>query len=570
MKCAITGEKYMNQDKSEYILGFQSGHDTAYCLLKDGIPIIHEEYERHIRQKEPHGDGMLMASEFLSEDQIQNIKYATTGNAIKWERYAYKSPSSTESSTELITGLKKEWDFFNKSAFDKINSAIENNSGSIHKIGHHQSHAANAFFSSKFNKSLIATIDGGGTEIGGFRTCFTFWKGVDNKIEKIEFVDKKDCNIGVTWDSIIETVFNLSSGHPYGNQAGTVMAMASKGDPDKYLADIQGCKFGASGRGIVNSMIAKLKSVVKVDKEEGFHVAASLQKATELEVKGRIEKYIHDHEYLCLSGGVVLNSVMVGKMYDWWPHLKGIYVCPVPYDSGLAIGSAQYLWHQILDNPRIEWDGNCSPYLGRTYKTPITLLEYYAHNANTIDYRVSSDQEVVDLLADSKIVCVFGGGSESGRRALGNRSILADPRSPLMKDLINDKVKHRQSYRPFAPAILREEVGNWFVKDIDSPYMTAVIKFLDNRINEVPAVVHLDGTGRLQTVTENDNLWFYNLLKLFMKKTNVPIILNTSFNDREPIVETPQDALGCFLRTDIDFLYFRDGNILVSKKNEDE
>jgi carbamoyltransferase len=100
--------------------------------------------------------------------------------------------------------------------------------------------------------------------------------------------------------------------------------------------------------------------------------------------------------------------------------------------------------------------------------------------------------------------------------------------------------------------------------------MTAVIKFLDNRINEVPAVVHLDGTGRLQTVTENDNLWFYNLLKLFMKKTNVPIILNTSFNDREPIVETPQDALGCFLRTDIDFLYFRDGNILVSKKNEDE
>ena len=139
-----------------------------------------------------------------------------------------------------------------------------------------------------------------------------------------------------------------------------------------------------------------------------------------------------------------------------------------------------------------------------------------------------------------------------------------------MKDLINDKVKHRQSYRPFAPAILREEVSNWFEKDIDSPYMTAVIKFLDHRICEVPAVVHLDGTGRLQTVTEKDNLWFYNLIKLFKKKTNVPIILNTSFNDREPIVETPQDALGCFLRTDIDFLYFRDGNILVSKKNEDE
>jgi len=541
----------MNLNKSEYILGFQSGHDTAYCLLKDGVPIIHEEYERHIRQKEPHGDGMLMACEFLSDEQIQSIKYATIGNAIP------------------IKGKHKhtQWDFFSQSAFDKINSVIENNGGSIHKIGHHQSHAANAFFSSNYSKSLIVTIDGGGTELGGFRSCFTFWQGIDNKIEQIELIGKNELNIGVTWDKMVERVFDLSIGYPYGNQAGTVMAMASKGDPDKYLSDIQKGKWGGIKREH-NTMLNNLEKVVKENEEERFHIAASLQKATELEVKGRIENYIHDHQYLCLSGGVVLNSVMIGKMYEWWPHLKGIYVCPVPYDSGLAIGSAQYLWHHILDNPRIEWNGNCSPYLGKSYKTPITLLEYYTHNTDKINYRVSSDQEVVDLLADSKIVCVFGEGSESGRRALGNRSILADPRSPLMKDLINSKVKHRQSYRPFAPAILREDVSDWFEKDIDSPYMTAVIKFLETKITEVPAVVHLDGTGRLQTVTETDNKWFYNLLKLFKKKTNVPIILNTSFNDREPIVETPQNALDCFLRTDIDFLYFRDGNILVSKKKK--
>jgi carbamoyltransferase len=185
---------------------------------------------------------------------------------------------------------------------------------------------------------------------------------------------------------------------------------------------------------------------------------------------------------------------------------------------------------------------------------------------NKVELDKVTDDEVIDLLlVDDNVISLFGGGSESGRRALGNRSIVADPRSLKMKDIINDKVKHRQWFRPFAPSILREEVSNWFTHDIDSPYMSFAIPFKDGMADKVPAVVHNDNTARLQTVKEEDNKWYYNFIKKFKDKTGIPILLNTSFNDREPIVETPKHAIDCFLRTNIDYLYFRDFGILVRK-----
>ena len=167
-----------------------------------------------------------------------------------------------------------------------------------------------------------------------------------------------------------------------------------------------------------------------------------------------------------------------------------------------------------------------------------------------------------------KLSLFFGEGSESGRRALGNRSIICDPRSQKMKDMINEKVKHRQWFRPFAPSILREHVKDWFTKDVDSPYMTTVLDWKEEVKDKVPAVVHLNGTARLQTVTENDNKWYYNFIKKFYDRTGVPVLLNTSFNDREPIVETPEHAINCFMGTNIDYLYFRDFGILVCKKED--
>jgi len=255
---------------------------------------------------------------------------------------------------------------------------------------------------------------------------------------------------------------------------------------------------------------------------------------------------------------------MMGKMHDWF-GIDNMYVCPVPYDGGLAIGSAQYVWHQILDNPRIKWEDDCPSYMGVTYSNE-EVLE--ALKRDDITYSKVSDEDVLDLLDKQNIISIFHGGAESGRRALGNRSIIADPRSPKMKDLINEKVKHRQWFRPFAPSILREDVKDWFVRDTESPYMSFVLPFKEEVKDKVPAVVHLDGTGRLQTVTENNNKWYYNFIKKWKAKTGVPIILNTSFNDREPIVETPEHAVNCYMGTNIDYLYFSDYNILVEKINE--
>ena len=316
----------------------------------------------------------------------------------------------------------------------------------------------------------------------------------------------------------------------------------------------------------------ELRRLAESSEQERLDIAAGLQSCTETIVRDIVTQYLkqYNHKNLCLAGGVVLNSVMSGKMFDWFDGIvEDIYMCPVPYDAGLAIGAAQWVWHQVLDNPRIKWDTSPSAYLGESYSTQdiYTSLEEFG---DVISYRKTDDQDVLQHLSKKKIVSVFGGGSESGRRSLGNRSILADPRHSDMKDLINEKVKHRQWYRPFAPAILKKDVKDWFVRDIDSPYMGFVIKYKEGVSDKIPAVVHYDGSGRLQTVTEKDNKWFYQLLTAWKEKTGIPILLNTSFNDREPIVETPTDAIKCFLKTQIDYLYFFDEGLLVEKRSPDE
>ena len=189
---------------------------------------------------------------------------------------------------------------------------------------------------------------------------------------------------------------------------------------------------------------------------------------------------------LCIAGGCALNSVLIGKIQDWFPQITDVYVPPIPHDSGLSIGSSQYLWHQILGNKRIKWKDNFSPYLGRKYSEK-QILEALKKQSDLVKYSYSDDEKIIELLAQQNIISVFGGGSESGRRALGNRSILADPRNESMKDLINKEVKHRQWFRPFAPSIIRTSVSEWFEKDASSPYMSHVLKWKKNKIKQVPA-----------------------------------------------------------------------------------
>ncbi len=542
------------------ILGFQSGHDVSYCILDNGIPIIHEELERFIREKEPMGDGLEMALQRIPEETLKNIKYFSHGNP-GGRTGSYKEKCGKEDPEKQMKDL------------------IKHNDGKYFIVGHHQSHAANAFFSSNYDEALIVTIDGSGTdktnhndvtnesyETDSFSTAFTFWEGKGNKIKPILRIPMEKLTLGSPWRVYTREIFGLSSGHPHGLAAGTIMAMASVGNSEKYYKDFYNAFINGGGGASPYTMnnCKKYKEIAKISEQEKFDIAAGIQKATELVVyeimKPMIDKY--KPKNICFSGGVILNSVMMGKMYDWF-KTENMYVCPVPYDGGLAIGSAQYIWHQILDNPRINWKDDCPSYMGVTYSKEEVINSL---KRNDVSYSEVTDENVLDLLDKQNIISVFHGGAESGRRALGNRSILADPRSPKMKDLINEKVKHRQWFRPFAPSILREDVKDWFIRDIESPYMSFVLPFKEEVKDKVPAVVHLDGTGRLQTVTENNNKWYYIFIKKWKTKTGVPIILNTSFNDREPIVETPEHAINCFVGTNIDYLYFSDYNILVKKK----
>lgn len=538
------------------ILGAWSGHDCSYSILENGMPLIHDEYERFIREKEPAGDSLKFF--FDNIDDYSDIDHLAT--------------------CIPVSKLKNYSDSFNK-----ISKHLSDCGGKIYEIGHHQAHAANTFFSSNIDDATIVTIDGGGVEIDNTVTACTIWKGLGNKINHIHTFPINQFNIGGVWTRTTRYIFKLQSGWPRGHQAGTVMAMAALGDPTKYFddfhrmltADIQMASHkphnqprGAfiPGNDPVHPYLNRWSVLADRDEQTKYDLAAALQLATETVFKNLLSAIFSQIETknLCLAGGVALNSVMVGKIKEWFPNIEEVYVTTVPHDGGLPIGASQYVWHQILDNPRIKWKDNFTPYLGRTYAREEVVSEL--ESRKSILYSSTTDEDVLRLLNDQNIVSVFGGGSESGRRALGNRSILADPRSPDMKDMINKKVKHRQHFRPFAPSILREEVLNWFTRDQSSPYMGFVLDFRDDKKELVPAVNHVNGTARLQTVTANDNSWYYNFLKLWNDLTGVPILLNTSFNDREPICETPRHALDCFMRTNIDYLYFYDYGILVSKK----
>ena len=545
------------------IVGFHAGHDSSYGILEDGIPILHNEIERFNRQKNTKEDSLKY---FLDTKENTDFKYLATHRTCGVRGNNYRN------------------------SFDRCVGIAENNGGKHFIIGHHQAHAANAFFTSDFEEALIFTIDGGGIDRkdgelildngliddhkgdNAVITGTTFWYGKKNKLTPLDMITHKKLNLGKDWALCTSNIFGLGTvNDKRGDQAGTVMGMAALGNPDKYISYFEnvltiGLLDGDTDKsnGIDYGFLNKEANISEQNK---FDIAASLQKETERIIKSILTPYIEKYKpkNLCLSGGVSLNCVSVGKMLDWFPGIN-IYCDPIPYDAGLSLGAPRYVYHHVLGNPRIYNNPkNKSSYLGKTYDEKTVRNEIDKVKEKVV-IENTDDDFVVDLLTkDNNVISVYGGGSESGRRALGNRSILADPRSTDMKDVINEKVKHRQWFRPFAPSVLRDDVGEWFVHDIDSPYMSFCLKFKEGMGDKVPAVLHFNGTARLQTVAEKDNEWYYNFIKKFKEKTGIPMLLNTSFNDREPIVETPEHAINCFLRTNIDYLYFRDFGILVRK-----
>lgn len=538
------------------VLGFWSGHDSSYAVLDEGRVAEHVELERHARIKEPAGDS---ADLFWQHNGNMNdvVAFATVHKADKFT-------------------MHPGW------------GRMQLADAKLHVYGHHQAHAANAFYSSKFRQATVLTIDGGGIEDEmGTTAAASIWSGVDNKLTKKISIPDHQLNIGGLWTRLTRYIFRYESGWPQGHQAGTVMALAAMGDPGPWLNDFnrffkedqaaalmtpQGHIKGMSAKdpqSPQHPFLKKWEMIAQANEQDKFNMAASLQLVTEnyvnMLVKLALETCKSESRHLCLSGGVALNSVAMGKLLSAFPQLEKIYIPPVPYDGGLCIGAAQYHWHHVMDKKR--YNGHVTPYLGIRYDdndVSQALIPY--QESGKISVEETDDRKVIELLDKGQIVAVFNGRAESGRRALGNRSILADPRNPAMKDRVNDKVKHRQWFRPFAPSILREDVKNWFDKDVDSPYMSFVLSFLPEMREKVPAVVHFDGSARLQTVSYDDNPWYHELLQAWKRKSGVPILLNTSFNDREPICETPKHALNCFLRTDIDCLYFVESRLLVKKR----
>jgi carbamoyltransferase len=266
-----------------------------------------------------------------------------------------------------------------------------------------------------------------------------------------------------------------------------------------------------------------------------------------------------------MAGGVAYNCVANGRILRETP-IEEIYIAPAAGDAGLAIGAAFYLWHQILGHPRCFEMKHA--YWGPQYSTT-QCRQLLQDKTTTGDYCISEmagdqlTQQVAAAIAAGKIVGWFQGRMEWGPRALGNRSILVDPRNPEMKNILNRRIKHREPFRPFAPSILRERVGAYFAQSHPSPFMLLAYAVHADKRQKIPAPTHVDGTGRLQTVDRESSPLYWQLIHEFEKLTGVPVLLNTSFNDNEPVVCQPSEAFDCFQRTQMDLLVL--GNYVVKK-----
>ena len=558
----------MENKKNIKIAGLYSWHDGGYCVLQDGEIIEHTEIERYNRIKGSHGDSFKYFQDIYLKNNELSLK-----DIDHWV--------SVAPNTNLEKAGNLNFKVYDKLPKEKINF-----------YSHHLCHAAHGYYSSNFNDALILTVDSAGLDIDGLGYSITAYIGKGNKIQRLAACREEIFSLGNLWTKLTRFVFKLSSGYPRGCQAGSIMAMAALGKPDMYYKDVlkmanedfQKIRIPPPGmvRGkyvdpkdeVIHPYLNKYRKLAE-DEQEKFNIAASLQKVTEEIIFGFIAQSVEaaknigfETKNICLVGGVNLNSVATGKisknLHNW--GLEKVFVPPVPYDGGLNIGACQYHYHNILGYPRTE--KFVSPYLGEKYSRK-NVKNAISQRISEIKYHESiSIDDCANLLNEGNIVSVFQGRSESGRRALGNRSILANPKLENMKETINKKVKHRQWYRPFAPSILEEFGEEWFENFFPSPYMGFVFDVKKEKIGIAKAIEHFDGTARIQSVNKVQNERYYNLIKAFYKLSNVRLLLNTSFNDREPICETPAHAIDCYLRTEIDYLYFPEYEILVERKTK--
>ncbi|MBN2120404.1 MAG: carbamoyltransferase [Candidatus Omnitrophica bacterium] len=579
-------------------------HDSAACLVQDGQIISAAQEERFTRKKHDfsfpeNSIKYCLRNSGLSGTDLNFVAFYDKP-FIKFERilktYLSFAPCGFISFSKAIPLWIKQ-----KLWIKELISSKLKFEGNIIFPEHHQSHAASAFFPSPFKEAAFLTIDG----VGEWATA-SFGLGKDNHIEiqaEIHFPH----SLGLLYSAFTYyTGFKVNSGEY------KIMGLAPYGKPkykDLILKELIDLKEDGSfklnmryfnycaGLTMTNSRFDKLfggpvrKPESKLTQRD-MDLASSVQEVAE-EVMLRMARHVHSRtkqEYLCLAGGVALNCVGNGRILREG-SFRDIWIQPASSDAGGALGAALFCWYQYLNNPRRadgRKDSQKASYLGPCYEDG--YIEGYL-NGNNIPYVQVSDEDIpekiADLIASGKVVGWFQGRMEFGPRALGSRSILGDARSEKMQEIINLKIKFRESFRPFAPTVIAEKVSDYFELDRESPYMLLVapvkkeirkelspeqdklfgLDKLHVMRSAIPAVTHVDFSARVQTVNEEDNPLYYRMLKAMDRKYSCAVVINTSFNVRgEPIVCTPEDAYLCFMRTNMDFLLM--GNCLLEKKEQ--
>ena len=586
-------------------------HDSAAAMLKNGKLVAAAQEERFSRKKHDSSYPFHSIEFVLKESKLKlsEVDYVVFYEKpfLKFERlletYLAFAPKGFKSFSMSMPIWLREKLFQKKILFDELKNH-DINFNDINKIyfsEHHFSHAASAFYPSPFKNAIILTLDG----VGEWATT-TVAKGEGRNLEILKEIHFPH-SIGLLYSAFTYyTGFKVNSGEY------KVMGLAPYGEPkfknlilDKLLDLKQDGTFRlnmeyfdyASGLKMVNEKFFDLfgQKARNPQKEllTQFHmdISSSIQSITE-EIVLRLTKSIakeYDNKNLCMAGGVALNCVANGKILKE-KIFENIWIQPAAGDAGGALGSALALWYKELKNERSSpfKDEMQGSYLGPSFND--NEIEKALSSMGAI-YEKFSEEKLLEItaheLSREKIIGWFQGKMEFGPRALGSRSIIADPRSDKMQKILNLKVKFRESFRPFAPSVIRDDLPEWFELNCDSPYMLLVadvnksirrkmtdeeknffgIKKLNVIRSNIPAVTHVDYSARIQTVHKETNPKYYKLIQNFKKITNCPIIVNTSFNVRdEPIVCSIQDAYRCFMRTDLDMLVC--GSYILYKKKQ--
>ncbi|MDD2688664.1 MAG: carbamoyltransferase [Candidatus Omnitrophica bacterium] len=579
-------------------------HDSAACLVRDGEIIGAVQEERFTRNKHDFNFPINSINWCLREGQItaKDLDFIVFYDKpfIKFERILETALSFAPSGIRQFVQALPLW-LKQKLWIPELIRKELNYEGKILFTEHHESHAASAFYPSPFDEAAFLTMDG----VGEWETA-SFGVGKGNDLE-LQYYLRFPHSLGLLYSAFTYyTGFKVNSGEyklmglaPYGKAKYADLIIENLIDLKEDGSFKLNMKyFGfCNGLRMTNRRFERLfgghprKPETRITQKD-MDIAASIQWVTE-EIMLRMARHVYKvtgQDNLCLAGGVALNCVGNGRILREGPFKK-IWIQPASGDAGAALGAALLVWHRYLGNKRISDEKNDkqkASLLGPHYDDDAIesfLIKEGAPYKKLLYSQIP--QAVSDLVTQGKVIGWFEGRLEFGPRALGARSIIGDARDPKMQSRMNLKIKFRESFRPFAPTVLKEEVSGWFDLDRESPYMLLVAPVrIDKRSDSkdweelkgfdklkanrslIPAVTHVDYSARIQTIKRKDNPLYYDMINLFFKNTGCPVIINTSFNVRgEPLVCSPKDAFKCFMRTEMDYLIM--GHFLLNKKEQE-